>query len=200
MSGLRFQPSPSCHLSPQMISGQWKLLFVLFEFNFAPLTIPLFQAIALLLLSHLGLSFLDWNLILVENLHVSCFFSDYTHAAVSPHKLGTRTRQVSAQIWAKVSKTCFLFPSHILLLTHRMECNRGLCRWSGCWFSAAEARMWCWVGCGSRKPGWEDDRLIDVFCWPMFYASDKISQTKGICRLLVKSAPWAQQQRKPEAP
>ena len=105
MSGLRFQPSPSCHLSPQMISGQWKLLFVLFEFNFAPLTIPLFQAIALLLLSHLGLSFLDWNLILVENLHVSCFFSDYTHAAVSPHKLGIRTRQVSAQIWAKVSKT-----------------------------------------------------------------------------------------------
>ena len=90
------------------------------------------------------------------NLHVSCFFSDCTHAAVSPHKLGIRTRQVSAQIWAKVSKTFFLFLSHILLLTHRMECNRGLCRWSGCWFSAAEARMWCWVGCGSRKPGWED--------------------------------------------
>ena len=98
VSGLRFQPSPSCHLSPQIISGQWKLLFVFFEFNFAPLTIPLFQAIALLLLSHLGLSFLDWNLILVENLHVSCFFSDCTHAAVSPHKLGIRTRQVSAQI------------------------------------------------------------------------------------------------------
>ena len=54
------------------------------------------------------------------------------------------------------SEQRFLFPSHILLLTHRMECNRGLCRWSGCWFSAAEARMWCWVGCGSRKPGWED--------------------------------------------